>query len=452
MKIIDIYKEFKKLKKEITVIGRVRSNRQGKAVSFLVLDDGTYAKDLQVVYKPETIGYSQFSETRVGAIVSIKGMIIETPNRPQPFEISATEVILLDNCAEDYPLQKKEHTLEYLREIPQLRARAKTFQSTFRIRSSAAFAIHEYFIKQNFVYMNTPIITENDAEGAGEAFVVTTRKDAKYDQDFFGKKASLTVSGQLNAEAMAQSFNSVYTFGPTFRAENSHTNKHASEFWMVEPEIAFADLVKDIEIIEGLVKHVIDYVLKNNLEDLKYCESFYEEGLIERLQKMSNDNFEQVTYKEAIDILVEASKKINFEESNIKFGMDLSTEHERYICEKHFAKPVFVTNYPKEIKSFYMKLNDDGITVAATDLLVPGIGELVGGSQREDSYDKLIERCNELKINPEDLKWYIDLRKFGYFKSAGFGLGFERLVMYLTGAKNIRDVIPFPRTPKNLLF
>ncbi|WP_338983676.1 asparagine--tRNA ligase [Spiroplasma endosymbiont of Othius punctulatus] len=452
MKIIDIYKQFKELKKEITVIGRVRSNRQGKAVSFLVLDDGTYAKDLQIVYKPETKGFNEFLETRVGAIVSIKGLIVETPNRPQPFEISASEVLLLDNCAEEYPLQKKEHTMEYLREIPQLRARAKTFQSTFRIRSAASFAIHEYFVKNNFVYVHTPIITENDAEGAGEAFVVTTRKDAKYDQDFFGKKASLTVSGQLNAEALAQAFNSVYTFGPTFRAENSHTNRHASEFWMVEPELAFSDLNDDIQVIEGLIKHVIKYVLENNLEDLKYCESFYEEGLVDRLSKISNDNFEKVTYTEAIDILIKASKKVKFEESKIEFGIDLATEHERYICEKHFKKPVFVTDYPKEIKSFYMKLNDDGKTVAATDLLVPGIGELVGGSQREDSYDNLIKRCNELKINPEDLKWYIDLRKFGYFKSAGFGLGFERLVMYLTGAKNIRDVIPFPRTPKNLLF
>lgn len=454
MEIKELYKLASSLEnKSVEMIARVRSNRTGKVVSFLVINDGTTISDVQVVYKPETKGYEQGVEARVSAIVEVKGKVVLTPGKPQPFEIQAEEIVLLDQAIEEYPLQKKEHSPEFLREISHLRARTKTFQAIFRIRSSAAFAIHKFFQEKNFVYVNSPIITENDAEGAGEAFIVTTRTDDKYEQDFFGKKASLTVSGQLNAEAYAQAFKKVYTFGPTFRAENSYTSKHAAEFWMIEPEIAFADLKENIEVIQGLVKYTISYLFENNMEELEFCNENLEEGLLEKLKVVRDSDFAITEYSEAIKILQEAVKGGHkFEESNIEFGLDLGTEHERYICEVVNKKPTFVTNYPKDIKAFYMKQNPDNKTVAAVDLLVPGIGELVGGSQREDDHAKLMKRCEEMGIDPKELWWYNDLRQFGYYKSAGFGLGFERLIMYVTGASNIRDVIPFPRTPKNLLF
>ncbi|AUB31153.1 asparagine--tRNA ligase [Spiroplasma floricola] len=447
-----LFLEFKNTK-EITLIARVRSNRQGKVVSFLVLTDGTTVKDVQVVYKSDVKGYKDAVQARVSSIVEVKGIVVLTPDKQQDFEIQAQEIILLDQSIEEYPLQKKEHSPEFLREISHLRARTKTFQSIFKIRSVTAFAIHKFFQEKNYVYINTPIITENDAEGAGEAFIVTTRQDGKYEEDFFGKKANLTVSGQLNAEAYAQAFKNVYTFGPTFRAENSNTSKHAAEFWMIEPEMAFCDLKENMQIIEDLVKYSINYVFENAREELEFCNENLEEGLIDKLNNVRNSKFVINKYEEVIKILQKAVLDGHkFEESSIEFGLDLATEHERYICEVVNKCPTFVTDYPKEIKAFYMKQNDDNRTVAATDLLVPGIGELVGGSQREDDYDKITDRCKKMGINIEELSWYNDLRKFGYYKSSGFGLGFERLIMYITGASNIRDVISFPRTPRNLLF
>ncbi|QEH61337.1 asparaginyl-tRNA synthetase [Spiroplasma chinense] len=454
MELKELYSSYEKYDgKEITIIARVRSHRQGKAVNFLVLNDGTTINDIQVVYKSEIEKYEEVSSARVSSIVEVSGKVVLTPGKPQPFEISASKIELLDQAIENYPLQKKEHSPEFLREIAHLRARTKTFQSIFRIRSAAAFAIHEFFNQNNFIYVHTPILTENDAEGAGETFVVTTRTDANYEEDFFGKKAALTVSGQLNAESFAQAFKKVYTFGPTFRAENSYTSRHAAEFWMIEPEVAFADLKDNIELIEKMVKHIVNYLFKNNMDELNFCAQNLEEGLIEKLKTIIENDFAITPYEEAIEILKKAvADGVDFEEKNIEFGLDLGTEHERYLCEVVNKKPTFVTNYPKEIKAFYMKQNEDGKTVAAVDLLVPGIGELVGGSQREDDYEKLITRCKEMNIDPEELWWYNDLRQYGYYKSAGFGLGFERLIMYVTGAANIRDVLPFPRTPKNLLF
>ncbi|AHI52449.1 asparagine--tRNA ligase [Spiroplasma culicicola] len=449
--LVDTYQEYDQ--KEITLIARTRNHRQGKAVNFLIVNDGTTINDVQVVYKSDVKGFDSISEARISSIVEITGIVNLTPGKQQEFEIQATSLELLDQAVEDYPLQKKEHSPEFLREIAHLRARTKTFQSIFRIRSVAAFAIHEFFNKNNFVYVNAPIITENDAEGAGESFIVTTRTDGDYEQDFFGKKAALTVSGQLNAESYAQAFKKVYTFGPTFRAENSHTSKHAAEFWMIEPEVAFNDLAQNIELIEAMVKYTINYLFENAKVELEFCEANLEEGLIAKLDNVRNSKFAINTYAQVIEILQKAVADGHvFEESNIEFGLDLGTEHERYICEVVNKCPTFVTNYPKDIKAFYMKQNDDGKTVAAVDLLVPGIGELVGGSQREDDYDKLITRCKEMNIDPEELWWYNDLRKYGYYKSAGFGLGFERLIMYVTGSANIRDVISFPRTPKNLSF
>ncbi|WP_338985264.1 asparagine--tRNA ligase [Spiroplasma endosymbiont of Diplazon laetatorius] len=447
-----LYSEYKDVK-EVSLIARVRNNRQGKVVSFLVINDGTTISDVQVVYKNDTKGYEEATQARVSSIVEVKGLVVLTPGKQQEFEIQAQEIILLDQAIEDYPLQKKEHSPEFLREISHLRARTKTFQSIFKIRSVAAFAIHKFFQEKNYVYVNTPIITENDAEGAGEAFVVTTREDGKYEEDFFGKKASLTVSGQLNGEAYAQAFKNIYTFGPTFRAENSNTSKHAAEFWMIEPEMAFCDLEGNLKIIEDLVRYSINYVFENAKEELDFCNENLEEGLIEKLNIVRNSKFAVNKYEDVIKTLQEAVKNGHqFEESNIEFGLDLGTEHERYICEVVNKCPTFVTDYPKEIKAFYMKQNEDGKTVAAADLLVPGIGELVGGSQREDDFEKIINRCKDMGIDPEELDWYNGLRNYGYYKSAGFGLGFERLIMYITGASNIRDVISFPRTPRNLLF
>ncbi|AKU79332.1 asparagine--tRNA ligase [Spiroplasma turonicum] len=442
-----------KNEQEVKVVARVRSNRPGKAVGFLVINDGTSLLDLQVVYKSNLDNFNDISQVRVSSIIEVIGKILLTPDKEQKLEIQAEDIVILDEASQDYPLQKKEHSLEFLREISHLRSRTKTFQSIFKIRSVAAYAIHRFFQEENYVYVTTPIITENDAEGAGESFIVTTLKNDEYEKDFFGKKACLTVSGQLNGEAYAQAFKKIYTFGPTFRAENSNTSKHAAEFWMIEPEIAFEDLNFNIALIEKMIKFIINEVFNKCSDELEFCDKNLEKGLINKLKHISNSNFERITYTDAIEVLKKAvDNGQNFEEKNIFFGLDLGTEHERFLCEKHFEKPTFITNYPKEIKAFYMKQNSDGKTVAATDLLVPGIGELVGGSQREDNYEKLVARCEELKIDVKGLSWYNELRNFGYYKSSGFGLGFERLIMYITGASNIRDVIPFPRTPRNLLF
>ncbi len=455
MEIKDLYQDLKN-EQVVEFVARVRSNRDGKKVSFLVLSDGTTIHDVQVVYKVDLENYHDVSRVRVGSILAVMGVVELTPTRDQPFEIKATKIEILDEAILDYPLQKKEHSWEFLREIAHLRARTKTFNAIFRIRSLTAFAIHKFFQQENFVYVNTPIITSNDAEGAGEEFGVIT-----YDQnhkplitDFFNKKASLTVSGQLNAEAFAQAFKKVYTFGPTFRAESSFTSRHASEFWMIEPEVAFNDLTDNIALIERMLKFVFNDVLTNSMAELTFLATVNEPGLVEKIQTLATSKYVINTYEEVIEILSQAvaEKKVQFENNKISFGLDLGTEHERYLCEVVNQCPTFVINYPKEIKAFYMKLNSDGKTVGAVDLLVPGIGELVGGSQREDNYEQLLKRCEELKINPDDLSWYLDLRRFGYYKSSGFGLGFERLIMYLTGINNIRDVLPFPRTPKNLLF
>jgi len=441
---------------EISIIARVRSNRSGKAVSFMVLNDGTDFRDVQVVYKNGLENYGLITKTRPGSIVGVTGVMVLTPGKPQPFEIQATKIDLLDEAVEEYQLQKKEHSLEYLREIAHLRARTKKFSAIFRIRSLAAFAIHEFFQRNNFVYVTTPIITGNDAEGAGESFSIATLNDKKEPQleEFFSRKANLTVSGQLNAEAFAQAFKKVYTFGPTFRAEKSFTSKHLSEFWMIEPEVAFNDLNDNIVLIEAMLKSVFQYLLDHAHEELVYLGEIHEQDLIKRLETLVAETYVVMTYEKAIELLKAAvdNGDVVFENNDIHFGLDLGTEHERYLSETINQKPTFLTNYPKEIKAFYMKLNPDGKTVAAVDLLVPGIGELVGGSEREGDYDLLIQRCQELNINPEELAWYLDLRRDGYYKSAGFGLGFERLIMYVTGTDNIRDVIPFPRSPRNLSF
>ena len=372
-----------------------------------------------------------------------------TPQAKQPFELQVTEVILEGACDNSYPLQKKRHSFEYLREIGHLRPRSNTFNAVFRVRSVLAMAIHEFFQDQGFVYVNAPIITGNDAEGAGEVFTVTTREDGNYEEDFFGKKANLTVSGQLQAEAFAMAFRDVYTFGPTFRAENSNTTTHASEFWMVEPEIAFADLEDDMDLIEDMIKYCIQYVMDNCPEEMKFFNQFIDNTLLDRLNHVLNSEFVRMPYTEAIDHLLKATKKF---ENPVSWGMDLNTEHERYLCEEVVKGPVFLIDYPKDIKAFYMRINADGKTVAACDLLVPAVGELVGGSQREERLDVLQNRMKEMGVHEEGLQWYLDLRRYGGCQHAGFGLGFERFIMYVTGMQNIRDVIPFARTPKNLLF
>lgn len=433
--------------------GWVRTNRNNGSVGFIELNDGTYFKSAQLVYSKDNKDFDVYSKYGTGCAITVMGKFVLTPENKQPFEIQVKEIVLEGSCSEDYPLQKKRHGFEFLREIAHLRPRTNTFSAVFRVRSVLAMAIHEFFQSQGFVYVNSPIITGNDAEGAGEAFVVTTREDNKYEEDFFGKKASLTVSGQLNAEAYALAFRDVYTFGPTFRAENSNTVRHASEFWMVEPEIAFADLDDDMLLAEDLIKFCISYVKENCKEEMEFFNKMIDNTLLERLDAVLNSDFKRMSYTEAIDRLIEAVKDGHeFEDKNIYWGMDLQSEHERFICEKVVNGPVFLTDYPKDIKAFYMRLNDDGKTVAAADLLVPFVGELIGGSQREERYDYLIKRMNELNMKSEGLEWYLDLRRFGGCKHAGFGVGFERLVMYLTGMQNIRDVIPFARTPKNLLF
>ena len=430
--------------------GWIRTNRSGKNVSFISLNDGTYFKNAQIVYTDTLANYAEVGKLLTGAAISVTGKYVATPDNKQPFEIQATEIEVEGVCDNTYPLQKKRHTFEYLREIGHLRPRTNTLSAVFRVRSVLAMAIHEFFQDQGFVYVNTPIITGNDAEGAGETFTVTTREDNKYEEDFFGKHASLTVSGQLQAEAFALAFRDVYTFGPTFRAENSNTTNHAAEFWMIEPEIAFADLDDDMDLIEDMVKFCIQYVEDNCPAEMEFFNSFIDKGLLERLDAVKTSTFRRMDYTEAIEILKKADVK--FENNKIEWGMDLNTEHERYLTEKVVKGPVFLINYPQEIKAFYMRLNDDGKTVAACDLLVPGVGELVGGSQREERLEVLEARMKEIGMKLDGYQWYLDLRRYGGCKHAGFGLGFERFVMYVTGMENIRDVIPFARTPRNLSF
>ena len=444
------------LDKEIEVGGWVRSIRDSKTFGFIVLNDGTFFEPLQVVYHDTMDNFAEISKANVGTALIVKGKLVATPEAKQPFEIQATEIVVEGASTPDYPLQKKRHTLEYLRTMTHLRPRTNTFQAVFRVRSLCAYAIHKFFQERDFVYVHTPLITGSDCEGAGEMFTVTTMdmnnvpktEDGKvdYSQDFFGKNTNLTVSGQLNGETYAMAFRNIYTFGPTFRAENSNTTRHAAEFWMIEPEIAFADLKDDMMLAESMIKYIIRYVLENAPEEMAFFNNFIDKGLIERLEGVMNSEFGHVTYTEAIEILEKNNDNFDYK---VSWGCDLQTEHERYLTEEIFKRPVFVTDYPKEIKAFYMKLNDDGKTVAAMDCLVPGIGEIIGGSQREDDYEKLSARMKELGLNEENYDFYLDLRKYGSARHAGFGLGFERCVMYLTGMGNIRDVIPFPRTVNN---
>ena len=436
--------------------GWIRSIRGSKHFGFLVLHDGTFFKPLQVVYEEKLANFQEISKMNVGAAVIVEGILVPTPQAKQPFEIQATSVTLEGASAPDYPLQKKRHSLEYLRTISHLRPRTNTFQAVFRIRSMAAYAIHQFFQERGFVYVHTPLITASDCEGAGEMFQVTTLdlnnipkdKEGKVDftQDFFGKPTNLTVSGQLNAETFAQAFRNTYTFGPTFRAENSNTARHAAEFWMIEPEMAFADLKDDMEVAEAMLKYVISYVMENAPEEMDFLNQFVDKGLKDRLNHVLNAEFGHVTYTEAVEILEKHNDEFEYK---VSWGTDLQTEHERYLTEEVFKRPVFVTDYPKEIKAFYMKLNQDGKTVAAMDCLVPGIGEIIGGSQREDDYDLLRKRMEEVGLDEENYQFYLDLRKYGSTHHSGFGLGFERCVMYLTGISNIRDAIPFPRTVNN---
>ena len=430
--------------------GWIRTNRCSGKLGFIELNDGTYFRNAQLVYMQELKNFAEVEKYPTGAAITVTGKLKLTPDGKQPFEIVVTEAVLEGDCDRDYPLQKKRHSFEYMREIPHLRPRANSFYAIFRLRSVLSMAIHEFFQNQGFVYVHTPVITGNDAEGAGETFTVTTREDQKYEEDFFGKHASLTVSGQLHVESFAMAFRDVYTFGPTFRAENSNTTRHASEFWMIEPEIAFADLEDDMDLIEDMVKYCIDYVLENAPEEMKFFNSIIDKECIERITKVRNSEFKRMTYTEAIELLKKADVK--FENNKIEWGMDLQSEHERYLCEKVVNGPVFLIDYPKDIKAFYMRVNEDNKTVAACDLLVPGVGELVGGSQREERYDVLEARMKEMGMETESLQWYMDLRRYGGCKHAGFGLGFDRMLMYLTGMQNIRDVEPFPRTPRNLIF
>lgn len=442
--------------KEVTIGGWVRSNRNSKNFGFIVVNDGTFFEPIQVVYGNGLDNYDEVGKINVGAAIIVRGTLVLTPDAKQPFEIQAAEVTVEGASTPDYPLQKKRHTFEYLRTISHLRPRTNTFEAVFRVRSLCAYAIHKFFQERDFVYVHTPLITGSDCEGAGEMFQVTTldlnnlpmTEDGKVDfsKDFFNKPTNLTVSGQLNGETYAMAFKNIYTFGPTFRAENSNTTRHAAEFWMIEPEIAFADLEDDMMLAESMLKYVINYVLENAPEEMAFFNNFVDKGLLDRLRNVVENDFARVTYTEAIDILSKDNDKFDYK---VSWGCDLQTEHERYLTEQIYKRPVFVTDYPKEIKAFYMKLNDDGKTVAAVDCLVPGIGEIIGGSQREDDYDKLLARINELGLSEDDYKFYLDLRKYGSARHAGFGLGFERCVMYLTGMGNIRDVIPFPRTVNN---
>ena len=442
--------------KEITVGGWVRANRKSKQFGFISLNDGTYFTPVQVVYTDSMENFQEIAKVNIGAALIITGKLLLTPDAPQPFEIQAASVVVEGQSTGDYPMQKKRHSVEFLRTMPHLRPRTNLFQAVFRVRSLAAYAIHKFFQERDFVYVHTPLITGSDCEGAGEMFQVTTldlnnvpkTEDGKVDfsKDFFGKPTNLTVSGQLNGETFAMAFKNIYTFGPTFRAENSNTTRHAAEFWMIEPEIAFADLDDDMRLAEDMIKYIISYVLDHAPEEMAFFNERVDTGLLERLNHVLNSDFGRITYTDAVKILEEHNDRFDYP---VHWGSDLQTEHERYLTEEVFKRPVFVTDYPKDIKAFYMKLNPDGKTVAAMDCLVPGIGEIIGGSQREDNYDLLKARIEELGMREEDYDFYMDLRKYGSARHAGFGLGFERCVMYLTGVSNIRDAIPFPRTVGN---
>ena len=444
------------LNREIDLGGWVRSNRDSKSFGFLTISDGSFFEPLQVVYHDSLSNFQLIRKINVGAALIIRGTLVATPDAKQPFEIQATEISVEGDSAPDYPLQKKRHSPEFLRTILHLRPRTNLFQAAFRVRSVIAFAIHSFFQERNFVYVHTPLITSSDAEGAGEMFRVTTLDPndiprtpdglVDYREDFFGKETNLTVSGQLNGEAFAQAFRDIYTFGPTFRAENSNTTRHAAEFWMIEPEISFADLNDAMALAEDMLKYIIRYVLEHAPEEMEFLNRFVDTGLLERLNHVLHSEFGHISYTEAVDILMKNNDNFDYK---VSWGTDLQTEHERYLTEQVFKRPLFVTDYPKDIKAFYMKFNDDGKTVAAMDCLVPGIGEIIGGSQREDDYEKLLTRMKELNMDEDAYRFYLDLRKYGSSRHAGYGLGFERCVMYLTGIQNIRDVLPFPRTVGN---
>lgn len=464
MKDIEIRELFKEPEKfggqEIVVRGWVRGNRSSNQFGFISLNDGTFFTPVQVVYEASKLdNYEQVSKFRLSAGIMVRGVLELTPEAQQPFEIKATEIVLEADSDPDYPLQKKRHTMEFMREIAHLRPRSNTFSAVFRVRSVAAFAIHKFFQERGFIYAHSPEITCSDAEGAGEMFQVTTldlnnlprdeEGNIDYSQDFFGKKASLTVSGQLEGEIMALAFRNIYTFGPTFRAENSNTARHASEFWMMEPEMAFCDLQGNMDVAEAMIKYIINYVLEHCPREMEFFNKFVDKGLLERLDNIVSNDFGRITYTEAVEILKESGEKFEYP---VEWGLELQTEHERYLTEQVFKKPIFVTNYPKDCKAFYMRVNEDNKTVAAMDMLVPGVGEIIGGSQREERYDVLVQRINELGLNEEDYGWYLDLRRYGGVKHSGYGLGFDRILMYLTGMSNIRDVQMFPRTPGNAEF
>ncbi len=455
-----IFEEQEKyLDKDVQISGWIRTIRSSKSFGFIELNDGTFFKNIQIVFDENLGNFKEITRYQISSAITVQGELKETPEAQQPFEIRAKMIKLEGSSAQDYPLQKKRHSFEYLRTIAHLRPRSNTFYAVFRVRSLAAYAIHKFFQERGFVYVHTPIITGSDAEGAGEMFHVTTldmgnvplndEGKVDYSKDFFGRETNLTVSGQLEAEAFALAFKNVYTFGPTFRAENSNTGRHAAEFWMIEPEIAFADLFDATKLAEDMMKYVINYVMENAKEEMKFFNSFIDKELLERLNHVASSKFEYITYTEAIEILKKSKETFQYP---VEWGLDLQTEHERYITEKVIKKPVFVIDYPKEIKAFYMRLNDDGKTVAASDMLVPGIGEIIGGSQREERPDILENRMEELKLDKDTYWWYNELRKFGGVKHAGYGLGFERAIMYITGMSNIRDVIPFPRTVKSAEF
>ena len=447
------------ISKEITLEGWIRTVRDSKTFGFIEINDGTFFKNVQIVFTDKLSNFNEICKLTISSSIKVTGTLVKTENAKQPFEIQATSIEIESLSDSTYPLQKKKHSFEYLRTIAHLRPRANTFNAVFRVRSSLAYAIHQFFQERGFVYVNTPLITGSDAEGAGEMFNVNSfdltnipkTDDGKinFSKDFFGKLAHLTVSGQLNGETFAEAFRNIYTFGPTFRAENSNTVKHAAEFWMVEPEICFADLADDMDLAEDMIKYIFKYVLDNCPEEMEFFNNFIDKGLLERLNHVINSDFVRISYTDAVKELEKHNDEFEYK---VSWGIDLQTEHERYLCEQIFKKPVFVTDYPMDIKAFYMKQNPDGKTVAAADLLVPGIGEIIGGSQREENYDKLLKRMKELNMPIENYEWYLDLRKYGSCVHSGFGLGFERAIMYLTGMQNIRDVIPFPRTPKNCEF
>ena len=456
----DLYRNTEKyIDQNITLEGWVRTVRDSKTFGFIELNDGSFFKNIQIVFTDKLSNFNDISKLSISSSIKVIGTLVKTENAKQPFEIQATEIEIESLSDISYPLQKKKHSFEYLRTISHLRPRTNTFNAVFRVRSTLAYAIHKFFQERGFVYVNTPLITGSDAEGAGEMFNInsfdltnipkTEDGQINFSKDFFGKPAHLTVSGQLNGETFAEAFRNIYTFGPTFRAENSNTVKHAAEFWMVEPEICFADLKDDMDLAEDMIKYIFKYVLDNCPEEMEFFNNFIDKGLLERLNHVITSDFVRISYTDAIKELEKHNDKFEYK---VSWGVDLQTEHERYLCEEIFKKPVFVTDYPMDIKAFYMKQNPDGKTVAASDLLVPGIGEIIGGSQREEDYDKLINRMKELNMPLENYEWYLDLRKYGSCVHSGFGLGFERAIMYLTGMQNIRDVIPFPRTPKNCEF